>query len=85
MITVSISREVLELNENQSITLQEAISLIEREGLKNNEIVTAVSIHGETIPVDLLGEIAEVDLDNLGNPTLEIKNSIEIAMEALND
>ncbi|EQC43282.1 hypothetical protein [Bacteriovorax sp. Seq25_V] len=85
MITVSISREVLELNDNQSITLHEAINLIEREGLKNNEIVTAVTIHGETIPVDLLGEFADVDLDNLGNPTLEIKNSVEIAMEALQD
>lgn len=85
MITVSINRDSLELPQHRSISLAEAINLVERDGLKNDEIITSVTINGEKIAVDLLGEFAEVDLDLLNSPVFEIKSSLEIAVEALND
>lgn len=85
MISVSINRNSLEIPEDKSISLLDAISLIEREGLRPTEVITSVTINGEKIPVDMLGEFSEIDLDLLNDPIIEIKSSIEIATEALND
>lgn len=85
MISVSINRNSLEIPEDKSISLLDAISLIEREGLRPTEVITSVIINGEKIPVDMLGEFSEIDLDLLNDPIIEIKSSIEIATEALND
>lgn len=85
MISVSINRNSLEIPDDKSICLVDAINLIEKEGLRPNEVITSVTINGEKIPVDMLGEFSNVDLDLLNDPIIEIKSSIEIASEALSD
>lgn len=85
MISVSINRNSLEIPADKSISLIDAINLVEREGLKGNEVITSVTINGDKIPVDMLGDFRQVDLDLLNDPVFEIKSSIEIATDALND
>jgi len=85
MITVNINRETLDLQQNESLTLGQALELIEQEGTKPNEAVTAVTINGQRYHLEILGELLNEDIDNLGNPEIEIKTNYEIAFEALND
>ncbi|OIQ18474.1 MAG: hypothetical protein BM556_09470 [Bacteriovorax sp. MedPE-SWde] len=85
MITVNINRETLDLNQNESLTLGQAIELIESEGTQPNEVVTAITIGKEKFNLESLGELVDEDIDNLGSPLIEIKNNYEIAFEALTD
>jgi hypothetical protein len=85
MITLNINRETLELQQNESLTLGQAIQLIEQEGIQSNEAVTSVTIAGNRYHVETLGELANEDIDNLGDPVIEIKTNYEIAFEALTD
>lgn len=85
MITVNINRETLELQQNESITLGQAIDLIENEGTRSNEAVTGVTIQGQHYHLETLGDLLNEDIDNLGDPIIEIKTNFEIAFEALND
>lgn len=85
MISVNISKENLELPKNEVITLSQAIDLIEREGIQPHEVVTGVFVNGTELSIDNLGEYANVDIDQLDDPIIQIKSNYEIAFEALND
>lgn len=85
MISVNISKENLELPKSEVMTLSQAIDLIEAEGIEKNEVVTNVIINGQSFNVENLGEFADIDIDELIDPIIEIKNNFEIAFDALSD
>lgn len=84
MITLELGNESFSLDGN-SISLRMAISTIESDGLSENESITGVVIDGKKFSIDEAEELLDYSLHDLGYPSLEIKNSYEVAFETLPD
>ncbi|MAE58504.1 MAG: hypothetical protein CME69_06460 [Halobacteriovorax sp.] len=85
MINVEVSKQSLSFNNEKKLSLKDAISLLEQNSLKQNEVVTAIIIEGERFSIDKLEAYMDYDIDDLGNPEIEVKSNYEIAFEALED
>jgi len=72
MINVEVSKQSLSFNNEKKLSLKDAISLLEQNSLKQNEVVTAIIIEGERFSIDKLEAYMDYDIDDLGNPEIEI-------------
>ncbi|MGI4991334.1 hypothetical protein ACRXCV_01820 [Halobacteriovorax sp. GFR7] len=84
MITLELGNDSFSLDGN-SISLRQAITAIETDGISTNESITGVVIEDKTFPINEVGELLDYTLEELGYPSLQIKNSYELAFEALED
>ncbi len=85
MIHLGVTKKDFNLNDNEALSLKDAIELVEKHSLKKNEVVTSIIIEGESYLVEQLDELMEYDITELGEPKFIVKNSYEIAFEALED
>ncbi len=85
MIQLDVSKKDFNMQSSDKLSLEDAIKLVEKYSLKDNEVVTAVTIEDETYLIERLTELMPYDINELGNPRLIVKNNYEIAFEALED
>ena len=84
MITLELGSESFSLD-GQSISLRMAITTIEEDGLSPNETITSVLIDNKEFTLEEAQELMDYSLHDLGYPSLQIKNSYEVAFETLPD
>lgn len=85
MIHLGVTKKDFNLNDSETLSLKDAIELVEKHSLKKNEVVTSIVIEGESYLVEQLDELMEYDITELGEPKFIVKSSYEIAFEALED
>lgn len=85
MTNIQATKQSFNIEDENKLSLKDAITLLERGTLKDNEVVTAIIIDGERFAIDKLDAYMDYDIDDLGNPKIEVKSNYEIAFEALDD
>ncbi len=84
MIKLELGSESFSID-GEAISLRQAINVIENDGLSQNESITGVIIDNKSFSIEEAQELLDYSIAELGYPTLQIKNSYELAFDALND
>ena len=85
MTNIEANKKSFNIQEEKKLSLKDAIRMLEDNSLKKNEVVTAIIIDGERFSIEKLDAYMDYDIDDLGNPKIEVKTNYEIAFEALDD